>query len=49
MRAARRAAEVADVRYREGSSDFLTLLDAQRTPLVTDDAPAPAFEGYATR
>ena len=34
--AARRAAELAEVRYRAGSSDFLTLLDAQRTQLAAD-------------
>jgi len=40
--AARRAAVLADIRYREGSEDFLTLLDAQRTQLQADDALADA-------
>lgn len=40
--AARRAAALADIRYREGSEDFLTLLDAQRTQLQADDALADA-------
>ena len=40
--AARRAEALADVRYREGSEDFLTLLDAQRTQLAADDALADA-------
>ena len=38
----RRAAALADIRYREGSEDFLTLLDAQRTQLQADDALADA-------
>ncbi|KAB7763456.1 efflux transporter outer membrane subunit [Xanthomonas maliensis] len=40
--AARRAEELAQIRYREGSQDFLTLLDAQRTQLAADDALAQA-------
>ncbi len=40
--AARRAETLAQVRYREGSEDFLTLLDAQRTQLSADDALASA-------
>ncbi|MNT94649.1 hypothetical protein D3C72_2363840 [compost metagenome] len=40
--AARRAESLAQIRYREGSEDFLTLLDAQRTQLVADDALAAA-------
>ncbi len=40
--AARRAAALAEIRYREGSEDFLTLLDAQRTQLTADDALAAA-------
>ncbi|KRG69992.1 efflux transporter outer membrane subunit [Pseudoxanthomonas dokdonensis] len=40
--AANRAAELAEVRYRNGASDFLTLLDAQRTALDADDALAQA-------
>ena len=43
--AARRAAELAEIRYRAGSSDFLTLLDAQRTQLAADDALAQAEAG----
>lgn len=43
--AARRAAELAEIRYREGTSDFLTLLDAQRTQLAADDALALAEAG----
>lgn len=40
--AARRAEALAQVRFREGSEDFLTLLDAQRTRLAADDALAGA-------
>ncbi|NIK01777.1 efflux transporter outer membrane subunit [Xanthomonas cannabis] len=40
--AARRAEQLAQIRYREGSEDFLTLLDAQRTQLAADDALARA-------
>lgn len=40
--AARRAEQLAQIRYREGSEDFLTLLDAQRTQLAADDALAAA-------
>jgi NodT family efflux transporter outer membrane factor (OMF) lipoprotein len=40
--AARRAAALAEIRYREGSEDFLTLLDSQRTQLAADDALADA-------
>ncbi len=40
--AARRAGQLAEVGYREGSADFLTLLDAQRTQLTADDALADA-------
>lgn len=43
--AATRAAELAEVRYRAGSSDFLTLLDAQRSQLTADDALAQAEAG----
>ena len=38
--ASRRAAELADLQYREGSADFLVLLDAQRTQLEAEDALA---------
>ena len=36
--AARRAAELAQIRYKEGTVDFLTLLDAQRTQLTAEDS-----------
>ena len=35
-----RAADLARVRYREGLSDFLALLDAERTQLTAEDAVA---------
>jgi multidrug efflux system outer membrane protein len=38
--ASRRAAELAAVQYREGVTDFLTLLDAQRTQLAAESAVA---------
>ncbi len=37
-----RAAQIARVRFREGLSDFLTLLDAERTQLAAEDAVARA-------
>ena len=40
--AARRAESLAQVAYREGAVDFLTLLDAQRSLLAADDALADA-------
>lgn len=40
--ASRRAADLARVRYREGASDFLRLLDAERTVLEAEDAVAVA-------
>lgn len=40
--ASRRAAELAEIRYREGAADFLVLLDAQRTQLDAEDAVALA-------
>ena len=40
--AAREAERLAQVGYREGGIDFLTLLDAQRTQLAADDALAEA-------
>jgi outer membrane protein, multidrug efflux system len=40
--ASRRAAELADIRYREGGADFLVLLDAQRTQLDAEDSVAQA-------
>jgi outer membrane protein, multidrug efflux system len=38
--ASRRAADLAAVQYREGVTDFLTLLDAQRTQLAAESAVA---------
>ncbi len=35
-----RAADIARIRYREGLSDFLALLDAERTQLAAEDAVA---------
>jgi multidrug efflux system outer membrane protein len=40
--ASRRAADLADTQYREGVTDFLTLLDAQRTQLDAEDSVAQA-------
>lgn len=40
--AARRSADLAGVRYREGADDVLTLLEAQRSRLAADDALAAA-------
>jgi len=40
--ASRRAAELADTRFREGAADFLVLLDAQRTQLDAEDSVAQA-------
>jgi len=40
--ASRRAAELADIQYREGVADFLVLLDAQRTELEAEDSVAQA-------
>ena len=36
----KRAADIARLRYREGVTDFLTLLDAERTQLQAEDAVA---------
>jgi multidrug efflux system outer membrane protein len=38
--ASRRAADLAAIQYREGVTDFLTLLDAQRTQLAAESAVA---------
>jgi multidrug efflux system outer membrane protein len=38
----RKAADLAEVRYREGTSDYLVLLDAQRERLNAEDAQAEA-------
>ena len=40
--ASARAEELADLQYRAGVADFLTLLDAQRTQLEAEDAVAEA-------
>ena len=40
--ASRRAARLAEIQYREGSINFLVLLDAQRTLLQAEDALAQA-------
>jgi multidrug efflux system outer membrane protein len=40
--ASRRAAELARVRYKEGATDFLTLLDAERNLLAAEDAASAA-------
>ena len=40
--ASRRAAELADIQYREGAADYLTLLDAERTQLDAEDSVAQA-------
>jgi multidrug efflux system outer membrane protein len=41
-RASTHASELADLQYRAGVTDFLTLLDAQRTQLEAEDAVAQA-------
>jgi multidrug efflux system outer membrane protein len=43
-----RAANIARVRYREGATDFLDLLDAERTELQAQDAVAQAEAGVFT-
>jgi outer membrane protein, multidrug efflux system len=40
-----RAATIARVRYREGATDFLSLLDAERTQLQAEDAVAQSEAG----
>jgi len=47
--ASRRAAELARVRYREGATDFLTLLDAERTLLDAEDAESAAQTALNTQ
>jgi len=42
------AAQLADVRYEEGVSDFLLVLDAERTQLETDDRLAQSRADSAT-
>jgi multidrug efflux system outer membrane protein len=46
--ASRRAAQLAEIQYREGSTNFLVLLDAQRTLLEAEDAVAQAETGVNT-
>lgn len=43
-----RAAGIARIRYREGATDFLDLLDAERTELQAQDAVAQAEAGVFT-
>jgi len=40
--ASRAAAQQAEIRYREGTADFLVLLDAERERLLAEDAQAQA-------
>jgi outer membrane protein TolC len=42
VRESTRAASIARTRYREGATDFLSLLDAERTQLQAEDATAQA-------
>ena len=46
--ASRRAADLARIRYKEGSTDFLVLLDAQRTQLAAEDSLSVAETGANT-
>jgi multidrug efflux system outer membrane protein len=46
--ASRRAARLAEIQYREGGTNFLVLLDAQRTLLQAEDAVAQAETGVNT-
>ena len=45
----KRAAELARVRYQEGDTGFLELLDAERTQLAAEDDLAQAEAGINTR
>jgi multidrug efflux system outer membrane protein len=45
----RRAAELAQIRFTEGSTDFLVLLDAQRTQLAAEDQLAEGEAAINTR
>jgi multidrug efflux system outer membrane protein len=47
--ASRRAAELARIRYREGATDFLVLLDAERTLLDAEDAASTAETAVNTQ
>jgi multidrug efflux system outer membrane protein len=46
--ASRRAARLAEIQYREGGTNFLVLLDAQRTLLQAEDSVAQAETGVNT-
>lgn len=46
--ASRNAADLARIRYREGSIDFLVLLDAERTRLAAEDGLSIAETGAST-
>lgn len=48
-RDAARAADIARLRYREGVSDFLALLDAERTQLDAESGVAEAEAEVFTR
>lgn len=48
-RQSRRAADLARVRYREGATGFLELLDAERTQLAAEDQLAQAETAVNTR
>ncbi|WP_097459404.1 efflux transporter outer membrane subunit [Mangrovitalea sediminis] len=48
-RLSRKAADIAKVRYQEGATDFLALLDAQRTALTADDDLAQAETAVNTQ
>jgi multidrug efflux system outer membrane protein len=48
VEASRQAADLARVRYKEGSIDFLVLLDAERTQLAAEDALTEAQTGANT-
>ena len=48
VRESTRAAAIARVRYREGVADFLSLLDAERTQLLGEDAVARAESAVFT-
>ena len=44
----RKARDLARLRYETGATDFLTLLDAERTLLAVEDAGAQAGTAQAT-
>jgi outer membrane protein, multidrug efflux system len=45
----RAAADLAQIRYREGTADFLVLLDAQRERLAAEDSPGASRSGVVSR